>query len=209
MLVFVDESGDAGMKLGAGSSDYFVVTAVLFEDHDEAARCDERIKRVRMELGLGEHFEFHFAKCKNPVRKRFLEAVAAQDFFYLAVAVDKAKLRNPAFQKKEALIKYAAGLVFENAKPYLHEATVVIDASGSKDFRNQLSQYLKKRARNSNGRSLIKTIRTSRSRGDNLVQLADMVSGAVWRSLTRDDASFRQLVSSRELKVQLWPGASA
>ena len=39
MLVFVDESGDAGMKLGAGSSDYFVVTAVLFEDHDEAARC--------------------------------------------------------------------------------------------------------------------------------------------------------------------------
>ena len=205
MLVFVDESGDAGMKLMEGSSDFFIVTAVLFEDHDEAGRCDEGIKQVRVALGLGEHFEFHFAECKNAVRKRFLESVAPFGFFYLAVVVDKAKLRNPAFQKKEALIKYAAGLVFENAKPYLRNATVVIDASGSKDFRNQLAHYLKKRAKDNNGQPLIKKIRTSRSRGDNLVQLADMISGALWRSLKRDDASFRQLVSSRELKVQIWP----
>ena len=40
MLVFVDESGDPGMKLGAGSSDLFVLTAVLFQDRDEALRCD-------------------------------------------------------------------------------------------------------------------------------------------------------------------------
>ena len=39
MLVFVDESGDAGMKLDAGSSDFFIVTAVLFED--EANECDD------------------------------------------------------------------------------------------------------------------------------------------------------------------------
>ncbi len=36
MLVFVDESGDAGMKLDGGSSEFFVVTAILFEEHDEA-----------------------------------------------------------------------------------------------------------------------------------------------------------------------------
>lgn len=205
MLVFVDESGDAGMKLGAGSSGFFVITAILFEEHDEAHRCDGRINEVRAELGLGEHFEFHFSKCKTVVRKRFLQAAAVFDFFYLAAVVDKAKLRNPAFQKKESLIKYASGLVFENAKPFLGNATVVIDASGSKDFRNQLSRYLKRRAKNQHGQALIKRIRTSRSRGDNLIQLADMVSGAVWRSFTRGDSSYRQLVSARELKVQVWP----
>jgi hypothetical protein len=33
MLVFVDESGDAGMKLGKGSSEFFIVTAVLFKSN--------------------------------------------------------------------------------------------------------------------------------------------------------------------------------
>ena len=36
MLVSVDESADAGMKLGQGSSPFFVVTVVMFDDHDAA-----------------------------------------------------------------------------------------------------------------------------------------------------------------------------
>jgi hypothetical protein len=36
VLVFIDESGDPGTKGKPGSSDYFVVTAVIFEDRDEA-----------------------------------------------------------------------------------------------------------------------------------------------------------------------------
>lgn len=36
MLVFLDESGDPGLKLKQGSSQYFIVTIVIFEDKDEA-----------------------------------------------------------------------------------------------------------------------------------------------------------------------------
>ena len=32
MLVFVDESGDPGLKLNKGSSAYFIVALVLFEE---------------------------------------------------------------------------------------------------------------------------------------------------------------------------------
>ena len=35
MLVFVDESGDPGLKPEQGSSTHFVVALVIFEDHDE------------------------------------------------------------------------------------------------------------------------------------------------------------------------------
>jgi hypothetical protein len=35
--------------------------------------------------------------------------------------------------------------------------------------------------------------------------LADMVSGAVWRSFKQKDGSYRELISARELKVQVWP----
>ena len=49
MLVFVDESGDVGIKVDAGSSRYFMVTLV-FEDHDEALAADERISRLKRDL---------------------------------------------------------------------------------------------------------------------------------------------------------------
>lgn len=209
MLVFVDESGDAGMKLGQGSSDFFVVTAVLFEDHDEATQCDHRIDLIRSELGLSERYEFHFNKCHKTIREVFLDKVSSFDFFYLAVVLNKKELTAPGFKVKESLIKYTSRLVFENAKPYLTDAIVVIDGSGTKDFRNQLSAYLKKRIKDDGGQRLIRKVKTSRSDGNNLVQLADMVSGAIWRSLRHHDASLRRLIAHRELRVQVWPKIQA
>ena len=50
MLVFIDESGDSGLKIEKGSSRYFTVSLVVFEDNDEALACDQRIKLVRKEL---------------------------------------------------------------------------------------------------------------------------------------------------------------
>jgi hypothetical protein len=95
--------------------------------------------------------------------------------------------------------------VFLAAKPCLKDAAVVIDASGSKDFRNQLAAYLKGHAKDDDGHGLLKSVKTSRSRGNNLIQLADMVSGAVWRSFKRRDHSNRRLISDRELSVEVWP----
>ncbi len=38
MLVFIDDSGDAGFKLGKGSSEFFVISAVIFDDNLEAEK---------------------------------------------------------------------------------------------------------------------------------------------------------------------------
>ena len=52
---------------------------------------------------------------------------------------------------------------------------------------------------------VVKKVKTARSAGNNLLQLADMVSGAVWRSFKHQDVSHRQLIAHRELRVQVWP----
>ncbi len=209
MLVFVDESGDAGMKLGAGSSDLFILTAVLFQDRDEALRCDERFPAIRAALKLPADYEFHFHQESKKLRCRFFERVVHFGFQYLAVVVEKRRLKtpvyNPAFRFKEGVIKYTAGKLFENAKPYLKDATVVIDASGSREWGNQLVRFLQRIVRDENGYRFIKKIRTARSYGDNLVQLADMVSGALWKAFTHDDGSYRELLSSREARVDVVP----
>jgi hypothetical protein len=145
LLVFVDESGDTGLKLEKGSNKFFTVTLVLFEDNDEALACDQRIQLV----------------------------------------ISKKGLWGPGFAYKESFYKYTCSLVFENAKPYLSSATVVVDKSGSRDFRAQLARYLKIRTNQEKDQRFIKKVKMERSKSNNLIQLADMVSGAVVRSLDK------------------------
>lgn len=206
MLVFIDESGDAGLKLDKGSSKYFVVVLVAFEDNADAQATDSKIETLRPRLGIGNR-EFHFNSLSASHRKRFLAAVAQCNFFYFAIVINKQKLTGKGFRYKESFYKYTCGLVFENAKPYLNNATVVIDGSGTKDFRKQLGAYLRKRVSDDSGRCLVKKVKMQDSHGNNLLQLADMVSGAVARSYTRkpDARDCRNLIKHREIYVQFWP----
>lgn len=208
MLVFVDESGDPGLKLEQGSSTHFVVALVIFEDHDEAQAADDRIGLLRRELRLDPRYEFRFNKCRREVREQFLKALAPYGFFYYGIAINKdpAKLWGEGFKYKEPFYKYASGLVFENARAVLDNATVIIDGSSSKDFRMQLQTYLKRRI-NEPGQRYIKSLKVQDSAKNNLVQLADMVAGAIYRSLgAKPDArEYRRLLSHRQISVQVWP----
>lgn len=58
------------------------------------------------------------------------------------------------------------------------------------------------------GPTLIKKVRTEPSHSNNLLQLADMVCGAVARSFRPDKPDrhvYRKLIRHRELGVQVWP----
>ena len=104
---------------------------------------------LRYELSLPKDYEFHFMSNSRKVRLAFLEAVAPYDFFYHAFALNKdpSKLYGAGFNFKGPLYKYVCGLVFQNAKPYLADATVIIDKSGDREFRNQLAAYLRRKMR--------------------------------------------------------------
>lgn len=157
MLAFVDESGDGGRLIEAGSSPFFVVSVVTFNDRDEALACDQRIDALRAELKHAPGSEFHFTKNSLRVRHAFLEAVCEYPFFFHVFALNKDPklLTGPGFQFKDSLYKFAARLTFENAKPYLQNATVVIDKSGNRKFRQELSSYLRKRINDQSGTKTI------------------------------------------------------
>ena len=163
---------------------------------------------LRAELDFGEYEEFRFSKSSRKTRIKFLEATRKYEFLYLALVLNKAKLYGPGFQYKSSFYKYAVNLVFQNAKPYLDNAIVVIDRSGEGDFRRQLVRYLKKRINQKGSTPLLKKVKTEPSHSNNLLQLADMVCGAVARSYRLDklDRSvYRPLIAHRELAVQSWP----
>lgn len=208
MLVFLDESGDPGRKLDRGSSPLFTVVMVTFDENEMAAACDERINLLRYELSIPKDYEFHFTSNSRKVRLAFLEAVAPYEFFYHAFALNKDpnKLYGAGFNFKESLYKYVCGLVFENAKPYLLDATVVIDKSGDRTFRNQLAAYLRRKMREA-GRNLIRKVKMDDSANNNLLQLADYVAGVVNRHVQEkpDATMYRRLIASHEITLRVWP----
>ncbi len=208
MLVFIDESGDPGMRLSGSSSRHFIVTLLAFEDNEEALAADQRIGLFKRELGLPAHFEFHFNRLRADYREAFLKAVCPYDWFYFSIAINKEKLTGKGFQFPDSFYRYTCGLVFENAKAYLNEATVVIDGSGSRQFRRQLSTYLRKRVNDpKEGSRYIRQIKLQDSRANHLLQMADMVCGAVARSFKQqeDAQACRRLIAHREMYVQVWP----
>lgn len=208
MLVFIDESGDSGLKVDLGSSKYFVISLVVFEDLKEAEACDKRISLLSRELGYPEGFIFHFKDNSHKMRMAFLEAVAPYDFFYFGFVLNKdpKKLWGKGFQFKESLYKSVCSYVFENAKPYLRNAKVVIDKSGKKVFRSQLAKYLKKKINNEKD-DIIKKVKMQPDRGNNLLQLADYVAGVINRHTQgkKDADEYRRFIATKEINVQIWP----
>jgi len=207
MLVFIDESGDPGLKIERGSSRYFTVGLVAFEDNDEALACDKRIDLLRRELRLLQDYEFHFHSNSNRVREAFFRAVLPYQFFYYGIVINKKNLFGKGFKNKESFYKYATGLLFENAKEKLERAIIVIDESGRELFKYQLASYLRKKL-NSLNRHRIYKVKMQDSKRNNLLQLVDMISGAVNKSLNKDkkdNKRFRNIIKPREIYVQMWP----
>lgn len=67
MLVCIDESGDSGLKIDRGSSRYFTIGLVVFEDNEEAVLCDQRIQLLKNEIGWSKMSEFHFKRNSHRV----------------------------------------------------------------------------------------------------------------------------------------------
>ena len=208
MLVFIDESGDTGLKIEEGASRLFVITLVIFEDHEEAMACDQRIQLLKKELGYPPDFEFHFYHNSDKVRRKFLEATVPYNFFFLPLVINKdpKKLYGEGFQYKSSFYKFACGLVFENAKPYLKDAIVKVDKSGSALFRYELAKYLKKRV-NQSDHQLIKSVKMERSSSNNLLQLADYIAGVVNRKTQqkKNSEEYFRFIAHKTIGFQVWP----
>ena len=205
MIVFVDESGDAGLKVESGSSTHFIFTLILFTDRDEANKIDNHIENIRQQLNLRKDFEFHFNKLSKNYREHFLNEVCNFNFKYFSFVINKQDVLESCFETAESFYLYACKESFLVAKDYLSKAVVVIDGRGSRKSRHYLSTYLKN---NLNEKEIekfrLKKVRLEDSHKNNLLQLADMVCGAVSRLYKHGEKNYHRIIRKREEIVEIW-----
>ena len=99
-------------------------------------------------------------------------------------------------------------MLVNNAKPHLENATIVVDKLGNRDFRKELAVYLQRKINTKGGTKHVKKVKMEDSRSNNLLQLADMICGAVARSFCSDKSDrmiYRRVISHREMHIQVWP----
>lgn len=207
MLVFIDESGDAGLKTTLGSSKYFVLSMVLFANHQEALFCDRQIDSLKKQLNKNNYFEFHFQNNSTKLRGHFLKCVSTCAWQYFAVVIDKRRIDRTTNQiNKNELYQRACQLLFALAEPYLFETIVVMDKFHPQAFQKKLRNFLNGMQKTATGK-MIKKLKQQDSRSNNLLQLADYIAGIINRKhqVKKDFGQYYQLIRRKELQVQEWP----
>ncbi len=182
MLVFIDESGDAGFKTTAGSSKFFVIALIIFDDDLDAEETALCIKRLRQKLGKDDRFEFKFNKTDRNLKIRFFETVSKMKFRIRSISFNKELIYSKTLRsEKEKFYNYALRNVLDMNNNTIKNAKIRLDGLGERKFKQELVKYLRDKL-NSDTRHVMKNLKFQDSRSNVLIQLADMIAGAIRRS---------------------------
>ncbi len=193
MLVFIDDSGDTGFKFERGSSRYFVISLLIFDDDLEAEKMSVAIKQLKRDIGMGDHEEFKFNKSRNKNRELFLQTINQFSFRIRSLVVEKEVLYSPELHKKESFYAYFIKQVLKFSGSKILDAKVRIDGSGDRVFKKNFISYLRKEL-NSQDTVIMKQCRFVDSKSDVLIQAIDMIAGAIRRSYEDRENKFRDII---------------
>lgn len=203
MLVFLDDSGDPGFKVGKGSTACFVIALVIFDDNLEAERCAVAIKELRRELSLSDAYEFRFNGSSQKIRLAFLKRVAKFTFRVRAIVMDKRKIYGRELRSsKESFYRYAVKTVLKYSFGRIRAARLKIDGHGDREFRRELQAYLRREIGSAKpgNPSVISDLKIVDSKTNVLIQLADMVAGTLRRhaeGVKEDRKLYRAAIARR------------
>lgn len=197
-LVFIDDSGDPGFKLGKGSSSHFVIACVIFDDPLDAEETALVIKKYRRSLGWADYREFKFNKTSKKYIRELLAAVSRCNFRIRAICINKSLIYSSELKgKQDSFYNYAIKLVLEKSGS-LDKADVRLDGHAGREYKRMAITYLRREV-NTNSNKVSK-VRFVDSGTNVLIQLADLVAGSILRSTQAgktDHAEYMKLIEGK------------
>jgi hypothetical protein len=204
MLVFIDDSGDAGFKLDKGSSKYFVIACIIFDDNLDAEEAALKIKRLRRSLKWRDDHEFKFNKASKTIRLTFLNEIKDCKFRIRAIVTDKSTIISPELRRsKNKFYNYMIKEVLSKSEGSIKDGRIRLDGHEDRVYKKAATAYFRQQANPRGG--VIKDMKFVNSKNDNLVQLADMVAGSILRTTQDDKTDRREYLSVISKRVEdIW-----
>ena len=201
MLVFIDDSGDPGFKINKGSTRFFVIALVIFNDDLEAEKAAVCVKDLKRKLGFPDDLEFKFNKSSRNTRVSFLKAINSFDFKVRSIIFDKTEIKSAELKNnKNSFYSYAIKMVLKHSHNFIIQAKVKIDGSGDRIFRKNFLTYLRRDL--SVEKPILRHCKIVDSKGNVLIQMADMVAGTIRRSYddSRGDAKIYKAIIKKHIQ---------
>lgn len=207
MWVYLDDSGDAGFKFGAGSTSHLVMSACVFRDVIQLAQTATTIDQCAR-----RHFrvnDFKYSKTKDTIKDDFFECIRPLQFSVRAIVIDKSKIYSDHLRSNPSSMKsWAIRQLLSHSFGQIKDAKVFIDGQDTKAFGMGDRDYFMRMV-NSERPGTIREIAFTDSKENSLIQLADMTAGAILRAVRKDKpSSFKHLDTFRtrtfQPKGSLW-----
>jgi hypothetical protein len=196
-----DESGDTSFNFEKGASRYFVITVIATPSPEDLR---DLLEKLRHESGLAQNYEFGFRKLSaERLRNRVFTALSQADFDAWAILVDKAKLAE-AYKGMSGLdfyLYFVTELIARIPSEKRAGGTLILDQYGYPD---QTKEELKRILKARNIAHGFRRISIRRSQSEPLIQIADLIAGAIWRRDTHNDTGAYETIERKIKKMLLY-----
>ena len=198
-----DESGDVSLAFHKGASRYFVVAAIGTLQPESLRQT---LADLRRDAKLPVDYEFGFnALASGKLRRRVFESLAQADLEAWAVIVDKTALTDSfkVMRRLDFYLYFVTELLKLIPAQQREGATLILDEFGAEgQLPIELRKFMKLRGIPRHFRRVL----AKRSRGEPLIQIADLVAGAVLRRDAHGQAEAFEMVERKLKRVLEFQG---
>ena len=193
-----DEAGDVSFKFEKGASRYFVVTVIATKSPDDLR---DLLADIRQKAHLPKGFDFHFNSLASAkLRNLLFSSLADASFEAWAIVVDKSNLPD-TFKLMSGLdvyLYFVSELIRQIPTEKRSGGTLILDEFGyPQQTKDELKRIMKAREISHNFRRI--SIR--RSQSESLIQVADLVAGAILRRDSRKQSDAYDVIERKIRKV--------
>jgi len=197
-LVFIDESGDAGLT--GSQSCRFIIAAVVVVRENEDLEIRTKMNEYRQTLGWHKLDEFKFSRTRKAVVKELLNLLSTCKFKVYGVVLDKKKkIKKYQIDNRYSLYNYVLSELLKILPD--GDLSICIDGEAGKKYQKNTLVFLRKQIGYKNK---IIGFRYLSSKSCEELQLADLIVGSIGRSFSehRDKDEYIRLLEDKIVKIK-------
>lgn len=200
-VIYIDESGTADIE--DRNTPVFIVAAVVIGSRQDVSGLEQRFRNTSATIRRPPEHELRTAGLSVNKHARALKELSLLDYQWAAACFDKSELTSAGFTDPKTFYRYAFQFLIGDLLTIAWQADLIIDEHSTPDFQRELAAYLR---RQNSGLPLtrLRNVKFAVSNRERLVQLADLVAGAVRRSVEGQRAPLKE-IEHQMIDLQFWP----
>lgn len=201
-FIFIDESGEPGFQ-NTSPTTHFVLVLLIFDSTQDLKDCENKL--IELKQKLKHKTEFKFSKSYDKTRDEFFSTIKNLNYRIRVACIEKARITSSYLRENpKEFYNFFLKKLIENTYN-LNNSYIMIDGKASKYLASEVKTYLRQ-----SGNIKINKLKFECSKKNILLQMSDMIAGAIGYSYNRIENKNSQKWKSMIMKekINIWEFAS-